>query len=70
MITKRQDNDDRLQLMANEWRQVAEVVDRFLFCIFLVATASISTVLLLIVPIWHRISDSNTVFDENYFEQN
>uniref|UniRef100_A0A915ELA1 Uncharacterized protein n=1 Tax=Ditylenchus dipsaci TaxID=166011 RepID=A0A915ELA1_9BILA len=53
-LTSRQDNDDRLQLMANEWRQVAQVMDRLLFWIFLVLTTSVSTLLLIVIPMWHR----------------
>uniref|UniRef100_A0A915EL78 Uncharacterized protein n=1 Tax=Ditylenchus dipsaci TaxID=166011 RepID=A0A915EL78_9BILA len=65
-LTSRQDNDDRLQLMANEWRQVAQVMDRLLFWIFLVLTTSVSTLLLIVIPMWHRAGES-TEFDESLY---
>ncbi|KAI1722194.1 neurotransmitter-gated ion-channel ligand binding domain-containing protein [Ditylenchus destructor] len=66
MLTTRQDNDDRLQLMANEWRQVAQVIDRLLFWIFFFATGFITLTLLIIIPVLHRATES-TEFDESLY---
>uniref|UniRef100_A0A914YT91 Uncharacterized protein n=1 Tax=Panagrolaimus superbus TaxID=310955 RepID=A0A914YT91_9BILA len=63
MLIKRQEVDDFSQKIAHEWRQVAQVIDRFLFWIFLVLTVVITTVLLLVIPIYHRSRDEGE-FDE------
>uniref|UniRef100_A0AC34F2X1 Uncharacterized protein n=1 Tax=Panagrolaimus sp. ES5 TaxID=591445 RepID=A0AC34F2X1_9BILA len=63
MLIKRQEVDDFSQKIAHEWRQVAQVIDRFLFWIFLILTVVITTVLLLVIPIYHRSMDEGE-FDE------
>uniref|UniRef100_A0A914RZ08 Uncharacterized protein n=1 Tax=Parascaris equorum TaxID=6256 RepID=A0A914RZ08_PAREQ len=41
---------DIYQTLANEWRQVAQVIDRLLFWVFLVCTVIITLILLIIIP--------------------
>ena len=64
MLIKRQEVDDFSQKIAHEWRQVAQVIDRFLFWVFLILTVFITTVLLLVIPIYHRSRDNSSDFDE------
>lgn len=52
--------------MTNEWRQVAQVMDRLLFWIFLTATLSITVMLLIAIPSIHRATES-TEFDESLY---
>ncbi|CAJ0594458.1 unnamed protein product [Cylicocyclus nassatus] len=54
ILMKRQENEDAGERAAGEWRQVAQVLDRLLFWIFLSLTVTITTVLLLIIPAIHR----------------
>jgi len=64
MLTTRQESDDHHQLMANEWRQVAQVIDRLLFWIFLFATTLLTPILLIIIPLYHRYTDSSEFVDD------
>ncbi|VDP31191.1 unnamed protein product [Heligmosomoides polygyrus] len=50
VLIKKQENEDICERMANEWRHVAQVIDRLLFWIFLVATTLITFVLLVLIP--------------------
>ncbi|KAK6019727.1 hypothetical protein OSTOST_14628 [Ostertagia ostertagi] len=50
ILIKRQENEDASERMANEWRHVAQVIDRLLFWIFFVATTIITFVLLVLIP--------------------
>ena len=63
MLIKRQEVDDFGAKLAHEWKQVAQVIDRFLFWVFLILTVLITTILLLVIPIYHRSLD-NSDFDE------
>ncbi|KHJ95676.1 Neurotransmitter-gated ion-channel ligand binding domain protein [Oesophagostomum dentatum] len=56
ILIKRQENEDESERLAVEWRQVAQVLDRLLFWVFLIATATITFVLLLLIPAIHRSS--------------
>ncbi|KAK0422424.1 hypothetical protein QR680_007564 [Steinernema hermaphroditum] len=66
MLIKRQEIEDQSNALANEWRQVAQVIDRLLFWIFLVATVFITLLLLIIIPTVHRAMESDE-FDESQF---
>ena len=66
MLNSRQKADDKVQIQANEWRQLAQVVDRLLFCVFLFATIMVSAILLVVVPVYHRYTD-NTNFGNTLF---
>ncbi|TKR95138.1 hypothetical protein L596_009346 [Steinernema carpocapsae] len=66
MLIKRQEIEDQCNALANEWRQVAQVIDRLLFWIFLVATVFITLLLLIIIPTVHRAMESEE-FDEAEF---
>ncbi|XGW21367.1 hypothetical protein V3C99_004376 [Haemonchus contortus] len=50
VLVKRQENEEASERVANEWRHVAQVIDRLLFWIFLFATATITFVLLVLIP--------------------
>lgn len=65
-LIKKQEFDDISQRISNEWRQVAQVIDRLLFWIFLFLTVIITIILLLIIPIWQRTTES-TEFDESEY---
>ncbi|KAL6731984.1 hypothetical protein Aduo_002796 [Ancylostoma duodenale] len=56
ILIRRQESEDASERMAIEWRQVAQVLDRLLFWVFLVATVIITFVLLLLIPAMHRSS--------------
>uniref|UniRef100_A0A158Q739 Neur_chan_LBD domain-containing protein n=1 Tax=Elaeophora elaphi TaxID=1147741 RepID=A0A158Q739_9BILA len=60
---KRQETNELYQMLTNEWRQVAYVIDRLLFGIFLICTVIITVILLVIIPIKYRSSDD--LLDEN-----
>lgn len=56
MLISRQELDDECEGIANEWRQVAQVIDRLLFWVFLVATVGVTLVLLILLPlIYHNM---------------
>ncbi|ETN76480.1 hypothetical protein NECAME_03411 [Necator americanus] len=56
VLIRRQESEDESERMAIEWRQIAQVIDRLLFWIFLVATVIITFILLLFIPAMHRSS--------------
>uniref|UniRef100_A0A1I8AR31 Neur_chan_LBD domain-containing protein n=1 Tax=Steinernema glaseri TaxID=37863 RepID=A0A1I8AR31_9BILA len=66
MLIRRQEIEDQCNALANEWRQVAQVIDRLLFWVFLVATVFITLLLLIIIPTVHRAMESDE-FDESQF---
>lgn len=76
VLIRRQEKEDESQQLANEWRQVAQVlgvfipgrqvVDRLLFWLFLSCTTVITTVLLIAIPAWHRSHESGD-FDESLY---
>uniref|UniRef100_A0A9J2PQM9 Neurotransmitter-gated ion-channel ligand-binding domain-containing protein n=1 Tax=Ascaris lumbricoides TaxID=6252 RepID=A0A9J2PQM9_ASCLU len=66
VLIRRQEMEDLYQTLANEWRQVAQVIDRLLFWVFLVCTVIITLILLIIIPAVHRSMESD-VFDESLY---
>ncbi|CAJ0954853.1 unnamed protein product, partial [Mesorhabditis belari] len=66
ILIKRQQLEDDGQVLANEWRQVAQVIDRLLFWIFLIATTAITTTLLIIIPSVHYANETGE-FDEKLY---
>ncbi|CAJ0576020.1 unnamed protein product, partial [Mesorhabditis spiculigera] len=66
VLIKRQQLEDDGQVLANEWRQIAQVIDRLLFWIFLVATTGITTTLLIIIPSINYASETAD-FDEKLY---
>ena len=50
IIAKREEEERRLEI-ANEWRQVAHVVDNILFWIFFFTTVIITIIMMVVVPI-------------------
>uniref|UniRef100_A0A914DII9 Uncharacterized protein n=1 Tax=Acrobeloides nanus TaxID=290746 RepID=A0A914DII9_9BILA len=65
-LMKKQDGEDKGQMKAHEWRQVAQVIDRLFFWIFLIATASITCLLLVIIPYVYHSNESDE-FDESLY---
>uniref|UniRef100_A0A1I8EBD2 Uncharacterized protein n=1 Tax=Wuchereria bancrofti TaxID=6293 RepID=A0A1I8EBD2_WUCBA len=61
---KRQETNELYQMLTSEWRQVAHVIDRLLFWVFLICTLIITVILLVIIPIRYRSSDD--FLDENF----
>ncbi|EFO23786.1 hypothetical protein LOAG_04698 [Loa loa] len=61
---KRQETNELYQMLTSEWRQVAHVVDRLLFWIFLICTVMITVILLVIIPIRYRSFDES--LEENF----
>ncbi|WKX88903.1 hypothetical protein Q1695_008496 [Nippostrongylus brasiliensis] len=59
ILIKRQENEDASERRANEWRHVAQVIDRLLFWVFLVATVIITFVLLVLIPYLPRAAYEN-----------
>lgn len=59
MLISRQELDDECESIANEWRQVAQVIDRLFFWLFLVATVAITVVLLIIIPLIRHAKETN-----------
>lgn len=53
-LLEKQERDDRMTRTVNEWRQMALVIDRVLFWIFLVVTAVSSLCFLVFIPIQRR----------------
>ncbi|UYV77420.1 hypothetical protein LAZ67_15000962 [Cordylochernes scorpioides] len=53
-LLARQEIEDHHLRLTNEWRQVATVIDRFLFWVFLVVTAVSSLSFLVLVPLQRR----------------
>lgn len=53
-LLEKQEREDRMTRTVNEWRQMALVIDRVLFWIFLVITAVSSICFLVIIPIQRR----------------
>lgn len=66
VLLARQERENECEKMANDWRQVAQVVDRLLFCVFLIATVGITLTLLIVIP-WVRHSLESDEFDERLF---
>ncbi|CAD5205802.1 unnamed protein product [Bursaphelenchus okinawaensis] len=54
---------------AEKWRMVAEVIDRLLFFIFLIATLAITLTLLIMIPVARRLFYDDQ-FDEKLFGRN
>ena len=50
MVAKR-DEDDSENEIVNEWRHVAQVMDRFLFWLFLLTTVVATIVMMVIIPL-------------------
>ena len=51
MVAKRDDDDSETEVM-NEWRHVAQVVDRFLFWLFLLTTLFSTLIIMVFIPLW------------------
>jgi hypothetical protein len=66
VLISRQELDDECEEIANEWRQVAQVIDRLLFWVFLLATVVITLVLLIIIPLVMHAMETNDL-DERLF---
>lgn len=56
MVAKRDDDDSQAELV-NEWQQVAAVMDRFLFWLFLLATIVSTVVMMVVVPLLRDIEE-------------
>lgn len=56
MVSKR-DEDDRETDIVNEWQQVAQVMDRFLFWFFLSVTGLATLVIMVIIPLVRYIEE-------------
>ncbi|MFH4976710.1 hypothetical protein AB6A40_003419 [Gnathostoma spinigerum] len=69
MVLKKQQEEEEAQALADEWKQVAQVFDRLLFWIFLVCTLILTMVLLVIIPVCHRLS-STDAFDATFYGPN
>ena len=54
MVAKRDEDDIENEVM-NEWRQVAQVVDRFLFWIFLFFTFAATVVIMILIPLFRDL---------------
>ncbi|KAI6225567.1 Neuronal acetylcholine receptor subunit alpha-10 [Aphelenchoides besseyi] len=65
-LLRQQSEDSRQQYAAEQWRQVAEVIDRLLFYIFLLLTVLVTGIMLIVVPVWRRLF-FNDQFDEQLF---
>ena len=50
MVAKRDDDDSEIEIV-NEWRQVAQVIDRFLFWLFLMTTIVATMVMMVFIPL-------------------
>lgn len=61
MLVSRQELEDECEDIANEWRQVAQVIDRLLFWIFFVATVAITFILLIFIPLIRHAADANNL---------
>lgn len=66
VLISRQELDDECEEISNEWRQVAQVIDRLLFWVFLVATVAITLVLLIIIPLVRHAQETDEL-DEKLF---
>ena len=56
MVSKR-DEDDRENDIVNEWRQVAQVMDRFLFWFFFLLTGIATLVIMVLVPMMRYMKE-------------
>ena len=63
VLIKRQQKEDAGEKLANEWRQVAQVLDALLFWLFLLATSIITFVLLVLIPFLYRPFDDDEDFN-------
>lgn len=66
VLISRQELDDECEEIANEWRQVAQVIDRLLFWIFLFATVLLTLALLIIIPLVRHAQETDKL-DEALF---
>lgn len=66
VLISRQELDDECEEIANEWRQVAQVIDRLLFWVFLLATVLITLLLLIIIPLLRHAAETDQL-DEKLF---
>lgn len=62
VLIKRQQKEDAGEKLANEWRQVAKVLDSLLFWLFLMATSFITFTLLVLIPFLYRPFDDDDDF--------
>ena len=52
VLVAKQNYEDNYQTIVNEWQLVAHIMDRFLFCIFLITAFTSSIVILVIKPLF------------------
>lgn len=57
LVSKRDQDDEEVDMM-NEWRQVAQVMDRFFFLLFLTFTLTITLVMMVFIPYVNHYSRS------------
>ena len=53
MVTKKDADDAEMDIMT-EWRQVAKVIDRFLFLLFLTVTLSATVIIMVLIPFFSK----------------
>ncbi len=66
VLISRQELEDECEDIANDWRQVAQVIDRLLFWVFLIATVGITLTLLIIIPLVRHSMETDEL-DEKLF---
>ena len=55
VIVAKRDEDDTENEVINEWRQVAAVVDRFFFWLFLFTTMVATVVIMILIPLFRDL---------------
>uniref|UniRef100_A0A0K0ERV6 Neuronal acetylcholine receptor subunit alpha-10-like n=1 Tax=Strongyloides stercoralis TaxID=6248 RepID=A0A0K0ERV6_STRER len=65
-LLKKHELEEQYQIVAGEWKQVAQVIDRLLFWVFLFATIIITSTLLIILPLINYSFESEDLDESLY----
>lgn len=65
-LLKKHELEEQYQIVAGEWKQVAQVIDRLLFWVFLFATVIITSTLLVILPLINYSFESEDLDESLY----
>lgn len=60
VLVAKQELEDECEKITTDWRQVAQVIDRLLFWVFLFATTIVSVTILFVIPFVRSSLDSET----------
>ena len=61
ILVSKRDEDDNEADVVNEWRQVALVLDRFLFCVFMISTLISTFIVMVVYPLQGDVNSVETL---------